>query len=298
MKRHAFTLVELLVVIAIIGVLIGLLMPAVQSAREAARRASCANNMMQLGLGVQQFEFANEVFPSGAISEDGPIEDAPDGQHVSWSVQILPHIEQRNIASNFDISLGAYADENLPARRQRIPTLLCPSNSIVRSLVDKVPDSGLGLPISHYAGCSNDTESPIADDNNGILFLNSQVRQRDLLDGSSQTILLGEMMTFGETFGWTSGTRATLRNSGSIPPGSKRVYANYGQYQFYNREMLDTEPSYVGGFGSSHSGGWNAALADGSVHFINKTIDVKLLEQMGNRSDGELLHGDGFKGPF
>jgi prepilin-type N-terminal cleavage/methylation domain-containing protein len=89
-SRRGFTLVELLVVIAIIGILVALLLPAVQSAREAARRVQCLNNVAQLGLAVHNFEFHFEHLPPGVVNPDGPIRSEPQGQHVSWIVQILP----------------------------------------------------------------------------------------------------------------------------------------------------------------------------------------------------------------
>ena len=65
--RKGFTLIELLVVIAIIAVLIALLLPAVQAAREAARRASCVNNLKQIGLALHNYHEINDVFPSGGL---------------------------------------------------------------------------------------------------------------------------------------------------------------------------------------------------------------------------------------
>ncbi|MDO7677282.1 MAG: DUF1559 domain-containing protein, partial [Pirellulales bacterium] len=95
--RYAFTLVELLVVIAIIGILLGLLMPAVQSARESARKASCQNNLKQIGLGVQQHVQSNGFFPSAGWGWHWT-GDADLGfgrsQPGSWIFSILPYIEE------------------------------------------------------------------------------------------------------------------------------------------------------------------------------------------------------------
>ena len=98
MKRHhptAFTLVELLVVIAIIGILVALLLPAIQASRESARRASCTNNMSQLILAVHDYEAAHEFYPAGTVNPTGPIQNLPNGHHISWIVRILPYIEER-----------------------------------------------------------------------------------------------------------------------------------------------------------------------------------------------------------
>lgn len=69
--RRAFTLIELLVVIAIIGILIALLLPAVQAAREASRRASCENNLKQMGLAIANHESARRVYPPGRTGCSG-----------------------------------------------------------------------------------------------------------------------------------------------------------------------------------------------------------------------------------
>src|SRR5690349_1429964 len=152
-KQRAFTLVELLVVIAIIGVLVALLLPAVQSAREAARRASCANNVTQLGLSVHNFEFHFETLPAGVLNSDGPIRNEPQGQHVSWIVQVLPYLEQRNLYQKFNQAAGAYAAENAQVRATVVSILRCPS--------DPVPQVNQASTIarSGYAGCHHDVEA-------------------------------------------------------------------------------------------------------------------------------------------
>ena len=126
-QRNAFTLVELLVVIAIIGILIGMLLPAVQQVREAARRTSCLNNIIQIGLAAHNYEFSHESLPPGTINKTGPIINQPKGEHISFLVQLLPNLEQRGIAENFDQSLGTYDPANLPAREMNIPTFECAS---------------------------------------------------------------------------------------------------------------------------------------------------------------------------
>src|SRR3954454_904489 len=124
-----FTLIELLVVIAIISVLIALLLPAIQAAREAARRVQCVNNLMQLGIAVQNYESSHEMLPPGVINPAGPIQNAPTGYHVGWMLQVLPYVEQKNIARRFDDRLGVYAAEHLTARGAMINTFLCPSDA-------------------------------------------------------------------------------------------------------------------------------------------------------------------------
>lgn len=276
---HAgFTLVELLVVIAIIGILVGLLLPAVQAAREAARRVSCMNNMTQIGLAIHHHDFSLEHLPSGVINPDGPIRNQEVGQNVSWHVQILPYIEQQNLFDNFDLKAGAYAPVNEKARAAAVPTFLCPSfpgPAVVRTT------SGKQAATNCYVGCQDDHETPIDSDNNGLLFLNSKIRFTEILDGSSQTILTGEIRPGAKSLGWASGTRATMRNTSSI---------NEGKWP----DDCDVEVGSldVGGFGSFHQGGALFTFADGSTVFLTDSIDEKLFKQFGNRADGEILAGE------
>lgn len=281
-QRVAFTLVELLVVIAIIGVLVGLLLPAVQAAREAARRCSCLNNISQLALGVHNYEFATERLPAGSINPEGPIRSEPQGQHVSWLVQILPYIEQNNAYRHFDLEAGAYAETNARVRALNVDTFLCASYPGAESNEEGT------VARSTYAGCHHDVEAPIAADNHGLLFLNSKIRFTDILDGSSQTLLLGEYRADEDQLGWVSGTRATLRNTGSFDEKERR-YAFRREGGRFGEFPAPESPTEVGGFSSAHPGGVQFAMADGSCQFISEEIDPKLLQQLGHRADGELL---------
>ncbi len=278
-RRSAFTLVELLVVIAIIGVLVALLLPAVQAAREAARRCSCLNNISQLALAVHNYEFSTEHLPSGTINPEGPIRSEPEGKHVSWLVQILPYVEQHNAYRLFDQSAGAYARVNSDVRALTVDLFVCPSYPGGDTNQD---DSAAR---TTYAGCYHDQETPIDEDNNGLLFLNSKLRYTDILDGSSQTVLLGEYRPDEDELGWVSGTRATLRNTSRFDKNDfLRTYR--GQP---NDSLSPAGPLDVGGFGSAHPGGAQFAFADGSSKMITDSIEPAVLQQLGHRSDGKLL---------
>ena len=278
-KNSAFTLVELLVVIAIIGVLIALLLPAVQAAREAARRCNCLNNISQLALAVHNYEFSNEHLPSGVINPEGPIRSEPEGQHVSWLVQILPFIEENNAYRLFDQQAGAYARTNSEVRSLSINVLTCPSYP------GDVYNEDRTIARSTYAGCHHNVESPIDADNNGLLFLNSKLRFTDILDGSSQTFLIGEFRPDQYDLGWVSGTRSTLRNTAAFDESYK--WRRRGE-----QEPPQAGPLEVGGFASAHPGTILFAFADGSCKSISEGIDTSVLQQLGHRADGKLLKTD------
>src|SRR5262245_56194429 len=138
MKRHSrpapgFTLVELLVVIAIIGVLVALLLPAVQSAREAARRASCSNNLSQIGLAIHHYEMAHGIYPPGTINSTGPITNTAAGYHHNWVVQLLPYIEQQNAYNVLDKRASIYSPQNAAVAANMPRLLICPSVGFPRS---------------------------------------------------------------------------------------------------------------------------------------------------------------------
>lgn len=292
MKR-AFTLVELLVVIAIIGVLIALLLPAVQAAREAARRATCVNNMVQIGVALQDYELAHGSLPPGVTDKQGPIHSAAEGNHMSWIVHLLPYIEENSTYRHIDLSAGAYDAKNAPARKVPLVMFNCPSNPwsmMIGGEGEDMYDSSKAIAsVSTYAGCHHDVEAPIDADNHGVLFLNSHIRAQDVTDGTTHTIYLGEKLRYKDDLGWMSGTRATLRNTGGA---LDMHWGTNGPVPRNGEETgQDVVPNdlVVGGFGSAHPNVVNFLFGDGRTQSIEKEIDLRVLRLLGNRADGELL---------
>jgi prepilin-type N-terminal cleavage/methylation domain-containing protein/prepilin-type processing-associated H-X9-DG protein len=277
-KAAAFTLVELLVVIAIIGILVALLLPAVQAAREAARRTSCINNQVQLALAIHSYEFHFETLPPGVTNPTGPIRNEPQGLHISWITRVLPYFEENTLYKHFDFAAGAYAPVNAKVRGAEVVSLECPSEP------GEFLNEGQTIAQSSYVGCHNDIEAPINTDNNGLLFLNSKIRYSEIEDGSSKTILLSEALLDADELGWVSGTRATLRNTGTQPNAGTDTDPDKPA-----AKEKTTNTLAVGGFSSRHPGVINIALADGSVHAISDQIDKELFRQMGNRADGQIM---------
>ena len=268
-RRRAFTLIELLVVAAIIGLLIGILLPAVMQAREAARRLKCANNLMQIGLALRNYESAHDCLPPGSVDPNRPIKSEDKGYHFGWIVQILPQLDQPNVYTAYDFSAGIYDKKNSRAAMTSLDTLRCASTGSMS-----------------YSACHHDVEAPIDVDNNGVMFLNSSIRREDILDGISNTIFVGEAGAYG--LGWASGTRATLRNTGT--PINSNVVPPGGVAPAVPAAPLDLLE--VGGFGSGHRSGAYFVFGDGAVRFLNQWISPPLFRQLGNRADGELPAGD------
>lgn len=330
--RDGFTLVELLVVIAIIGILVAMLLPAVQAAREAARRSTCINNLKQMGLAVLEYETAFGRYPTGATNElndgDG---SARQDDRLCWFHDILPYVEFAALADglkeHMETASNPSALNYVPGLVSVIPSATCPSDGIspkththagaLPPLPAGFDDPGQGFH-GNYVGCAasgffdkfdpDDRPSlitrhkgkhywTVASHLDGVLFPKSSIRQAQVTDGTSNTLLLSEIIltedqtlndlrgryynpicgnvffttrrppnpTEPDTFRWCGGVDA--------PPEAPCIWRDGGQ------GLAISARSY-------HPGGVNACRLDGSVEFLTETVDPALYRALGSR-DGE-----------
>lgn len=303
--RKAFTLVELLVVIAIIAILIALLIPAVQKIREAAARTKCANNLKQLALAVHAYHDAyKKVPPSGkdnVYNWNTNKAEAGD-QTWSWIARVLPYIEQAQLARTYDIpnSTMASAEAGMAAV---IPLLLCPTAPPWENPSTDWINTGwsaVSMGLTNYRGVSGSnwgknggssftTAFPLSDPiygldgldaGNGIFYRTSgrrTLRLNMITDGTSNTFMIGESYhTIDKhTGGWPMSNY--VHGTCAIPlnyPDSSSTYTHWqDRYSFH----------------SMHPGGANFALADGSVRFIDESIDLDTYRAMSTIRNGETL---------
>lgn len=205
-NKHGFTLVELLVVIAIIAMLVLLLLPAINAMRDSARRTQCIAKTSQLVLAVQAYENTYEVYPIGVDEPSGPIVNRPVGNHHGWLISLLPYMEETILYRQIDHSVSVYHRRNAIPAHHQLEAFACPSDYV---------SSEKAFGYSSYAGVHHDVEAPIDVDNNGVFFLKSRVSRRSISDGISHTLFIGEISDPVTKLGWMSGTRATLRNTGT-----------------------------------------------------------------------------------
>jgi len=202
----AFTLVELLVVIAIIGVLVALLLPAVQAAREAARRMSCQNNLKNLALGVQTYESAHEALPASSQMKYRSARGGPtralnmfSGEEFSWIAQILPHIEQQAIHSQFDFTKSILEQDLSVRGHEAQPSLLlCPSDQSLNLFYESAAHSnGRRFAKGNYAGFVAPEHAISSGFWAGALIHEPQPLKR-ITDGTTNTLMLAEVRTRDE----------------------------------------------------------------------------------------------------
>jgi prepilin-type N-terminal cleavage/methylation domain-containing protein len=323
-SKAGFTLIELLVVIAIIAILISLLLPAVQQAREAARRTQCRNNLKQLGLAIHNYHDAHTVFPYawGSVQE-------------TWSALILPYIDQAPLYNTLvwhrtptndwtAIDATSPTWPNKVACGVPVPVLRCPSLPLPEAfsnsgIPDRRPASYRVVTGSLIASDDNSTRpapfnaapytslefSPARDPGvNGIMVGAGRTNMRDITDGSSNTVMVGESFTdpnyvkdnqgmdywnFFIPQIWDSGTnRCWSVGNGS---GTEHTEAAGSTLVKINARL---DPTIQGvlmevSFGSYHVGGAHFTMGDGSVRFISENIGLPLYQSLGSRNGGEIV---------
>lgn len=333
---RGFTLVELLVVIAIIGVLVGLLLPAVQAAREAARRMSCSNNMKQIGLALHNYESTHRTFPSSWIVTTPTGTVGPGLNMTVWGLMLLPFMEQQPLYDRYDPRVPAFNEaagigyppavvlQNISVVSTVVPTYLCPSvpGAGASRVYDwdynpDFPVTGRAAPsdycavsgvrgayasiaFANFPGGSRHGALQFGGDNVPGVGTPRRSRMSDILDGTSNTILIGER---------TGGNAIYVgRLQRAVTPYDLLGRANGGGWgdilngEHWPAGSIRNETAPLegpcainctnrrgAGFHSFHPGGAMFLMADGSVQFISDSVDAFRFAAGITRAGGEAV---------
>ncbi len=325
-RHHGFTLVELLVVIAIIGTLVGLLLPAVQTARESARRSACSNNLKQIGLAMHNHLDANKCLPSGFVitgttpnfsniySDDIRFQ----GGYVAWGALILPYLEHQDVFSQLTFSERSFNGVMLGrivgsrsgsvVHTRPLPAYSCPSDVLPtrrRSWNHVLNYMGTSNYVGVYGRSDGGRGQMCGELNpNGALFMNSKIASKNVLDGMSKTLLVGELSTDqkhwtyfesgdqygnldGQGAGTWAGIPAQLKFDGMVV---RDVHPKHPLNSQLSASMIGGDEGQDG-FGSKHAGGASFVFCDGAVRFISEIIDsssspLGTYQRLGDRADG------------
>jgi len=327
-KRNGFTLIELLVVIAIIGVLVGLLLPAVQQAREAARRTACTNKVKQLGVAFHNYHDVRKRFPPGVSRDQTPYGNRPAGGNWGgrgWFCHLLAFVEEDQLGSALEAESAAGGNMINPVngRNVEMPSIRCPSTSL------PVFASGNSHAVSSYTAITGAaaglitgfTETRVHNasrgggkiSRGGVLLLNDHTTFKDITDGTSNTIMLGEQSgelidTAGTKQPWSPSSRwGFILGCGSPNTTDRNVYNTTTiRYTINNKDNngagwnttsygVDSGNSGRGSqnapLNSEHPGGTMVLLTDGAVRFLNDATALETLAQLATRDDGKPVSG-------
>lgn len=309
--RPGFTLIELLVVIAIIAVLIALLLPAVQQAREAARRSQCKNNLKQLGLALHNYHDTMGIFPMGALTSNG----ARYGGNPEWPYllhYLYPYLDQANAYSKLDFTktapwvstTGWVAGMNDTS----MAVLQCPSDG--QGGTTKVVAGSVRFTLSNYLGIfSGFNDLQTAQDqapNKAVFGMNRGARIRDITDGTSNTMLIGEYLTgvTGDFRGAFCTSRAgsqflvVTNTPNSSAPDNILDHPSFCPTGNANGANAPTNnlPCTPGGGDSNfasprsrHTGGVHILLGDGAVRFVSNNVDLTTWRNLAWMADGATI---------
>ena len=323
LKSHGFTLVELLVVIAIIGILVGLLLPAVQAAREAARRMQCSNNLKQLSLAFHTYHDAHKVLPAYQYNVQGTSSWHGHGALT----MILPYIEQGNLFSQVKMHQAFDSGDNQIVGRTKLSAFNCPTdisfpnnvwggnNYSVNSgaRVDHYSTGGASMASGAFVRNQNSKLADLSDGTSNVLLIseflkgdnsNSSLdRRRDYLGGISIPTQAFPSAAEIETAGaacynngspsfqqsnpgqfWNAGFPGSVAVNTVAPPNWKYPACCEGTGFGYACDRNGISPAR-----SLHTGGVQAGLGDGSVHFLSDSIDLVIWQRLGARGDGNPI---------
>jgi hypothetical protein len=297
-------------------VLVALLLPAVQAAREAARRSTCSNNQRQIALGMHEYHDTYEKLPASSYCTPANT----IGHCHSWMESLMPFIEQKATFDLIDFSVWNHQGNNPAVLNAFKPKfLMCPSDPDAGMFPNTretgytpnntalTPNESLGASYIPCMGpvhmnlcvipamtpninCKSSVATPRLPrtDDEAYGMFNGGWRAMNFaaaLDGTSNTILLGETLPIYSSFNMYFVSHAQCAST-NIPLNYHKTYTACPKSR---GSRLDTCYAYMGGYKSQHPGGVLISMTDASVRFLPETVDYTVYQYMGGRDEGMVF---------